>query len=247
MKEIGGNNIIRKRLYEGKASPVKTYMDLTTGSVGLFKFVLYEFLTSLLGPMPGGVGFYLRKLFYPKLFQKVGTGLIIGRNVVIRHPDKILLGDNVTIDDNCLIDARGAGVDGLVLEDNVIINRNCMIQAKAGPIRLGKRSSIGSNSVIVSMDGVDIGEAVLFAGGCYVSAGAYHFDNVDTPVMDQGAFAKGAIHIGTNSWLGTGVIVLDGIQIGEGAIIGAGAVVAKNVPSNAIAAGVPAKIIRLRA
>ncbi|MEW6570092.1 MAG: DapH/DapD/GlmU-related protein [Nitrospirota bacterium] len=188
----------------------------------------------------------MRKKFYPKLFKKVGQGMIIGRNVVIRHPHKIEVGDNVTIDDCCVIDGHGAGTSGVILEDNVIINRNCMILAKAGPIRLGKRTSIGSNSVIVSMDGVELGEAVLTGGGCSISAGSYHFDDVDAAVMDQGVYSKGPIRIGAKSWLGTGVIVLDGITIGEGAVIGAGALVTKDIPMNAVAFGVPAKVQRIK-
>jgi len=246
MKEIDKNSIIRERLAEGRYSPLQTYMELTVGKKGIFKFLWYEFVTSFFGPMPGGLGFYLRKNFYPRLFKKVGHGLIIGRNVVIRHPDNIELGDQVTIDDNCLIDARGAGSEGLVLEDNVIINRNCMIQAKEGPIRLGKRTSIGSNSVIVSLGGIHIGEAVLTAGGCYISAGAYHFEDTGTAVMDQGAYTKGPITIGSKSWLGTCVVVLDGISIGSGAVIGAGSVVTRDVPENSIAVGVPVRIVKQR-
>ena len=217
-----------------------------SGQVGLSRFIVYEFLTSLLGPMPGGIGFYLRKKFYPGLFKKTGAGLIIGRNVVIRHPNKIELGDNVTIDDNCLIYGRGAGPAGFSLEDNVIINRNCMLLAKTGPIRVGKRTSIGSNSVIVSMDGVELGEAVLMAGGCSISAGSYHFNNVNVPVMDQGAYSIGPIRIGDMAWLGTGVIVIDGVNIGDGAVVGAGAVVVKKIPENAVVVGIPARVIRIK-
>jgi acetyltransferase-like isoleucine patch superfamily enzyme len=246
MREIEEGKLIRSKLAKGRESPLTAYIDLTAGEVGFARFLLYEILTFFLGPMPGGLGFYLRKKFYPTLFKKVGKGLIIGRNVVIRHPHKVELGDNVTIDDNCVIDGRGDGSDGLIIEDDVVINRNCMILAKAGPIRLGRRTSIGSNSVIVSMDGVEIGEAVLTAVGLTISAGAYHFDDVEAPVMDQGAYSKGAIRVGDKAWLGTGVIILDGVSIGAGAVIGAGSVVLSDVLENAIAVGVPAKVIRMR-
>jgi acetyltransferase-like isoleucine patch superfamily enzyme len=243
MKEIDKGTIYRDKIIESRQSPLRNYMYLTVGHVGFAQFFLYESLTCLLGPLPGGIGFYLRKIFYPHLFKKTGKGLIIGRNVVIRHPDKIEIGDNVTIDDNCLIDARGAGTEGLVLEDGVIVNRNCMLQAKSGSIRLGCRTSLGSNSVIVSLSGVYFGEAVLTAGGIYVSAGAYHFSDTSTPVMDQGAYTKGPIKIGSNSWLGTCAIVLDGITIGDGAVIGAGSVVTRSISDNCIAVGVPAKVV----
>ena len=121
-----------------------------------------------------------------------------------------------------------------------------MIQAKAGAIKIGKRTTIGSNSVIISMSGVELGEAVLIAGGCYLSAGAYNIDDADSAIMDQGAYSKGPIIIGDNCWIGTSAVILDGVTIGKGAIIGAGAVVTKDVPAGAIVAGVPAKVIRMR-
>jgi acetyltransferase-like isoleucine patch superfamily enzyme len=96
------------------------------------------------------------------------------------------------------------------------------------------------------MDGVEIGEAVLTAGGLSISAGSYHFDDPEAPVMDQGAYSRGAIRVGDKAWLGTGVIILDGVSIGAGAVIGAGSVVLSDVLENAIAVGVPAKVIRMR-
>ncbi len=246
MKEIDKSNIIRDKLAQAQTSPLKTYMSLTVGSVGFPKFLLYELLTSLLGLIPGGLGILLRKKLYPLLLGTSGRGLIIGRNVVLRHPAKIQLHDNVTIDDNTLVDGRGSGDDSVVIEDNVIVNRNCMIQTKAGSIRIGKRTTVGSNSVIVSMSGVELGNTVMIAGGCYISAGSYHVDNNESAVMDQGAYSKGPIRISDNCWIGTSAVILDGVNIGEGAVVGAGAVVTKDVPAGAIVAGVPAKVIRMR-
>ena len=246
VRDIEKEQLIRGKLEQARTSPLRTYMDLTVGDVGFHRFLIYELLTSIFGPIPGGAGFFLRKKFYPPLFKSCGKGLIIGRNVIIRHPDKIVLGNNVTVDDNCLIDARGADPLGLVLEDNVIINRNCMIQAKSGPIRLGKRTSIGSNSVIVSMAGVTVGEAVLTAGNCYISAGAYHFKDPQLAVMDQGAYSKGPIEIGAGSWLGTGVIILDGVKVGTGVVVGAGSALTKDMPANTVCVGIPAKILKTR-
>ena len=237
---------IRDKLADARESPLKSYMSLTVGETGVGSFILYELITMLLGPLPGGLGYLLRKKLYPLLLNSTGRGLIIGRSVTIRHPKRIELGNNVTIDDYCVLDGRGAGNDGLVLQDDVLINRNCMIQAKAGPIRLGRRTSIGSNSVIVSLAGVELGEAVLIAGGCYISAGAYHTDDAERAIMDQGAYSRGPILIGDHVWIGTGAIILDGVTVGHGAIIGAGAVVTKDVPEQTIVAGVPAKVIRSR-
>ena len=58
--------------------------------------------------------------------------------------------------------------------------------------------------------------------------------------------SKGDIIIGDDVWIGYGVTVLSGVVIGRGAVIAAGAVVTKDIPPYAIAAGVPAKVIRYR-
>lgn len=244
-REIDKSEIIRDKLLRARKSPLKAYRELTAGDVGLAGFIKYELLTSLLGGLPGGAGFLLRKKLYPSLLGETGRGVIIGRNVVLRHPGKIRLGDNVVVDDYCLLDGRG-GDPGITLEDGVIINRNCMLQAKTGTIRMGARTTLGSNSVVVSMAGVELGDAVLCAGGVYISAGAYRVDDTERPIMDQEAYSKDPIRIGDHAWIGTGAIILDGVTIGRGAVIGAGAVVTRDIPDYAIAVGSPAKVIKTR-
>lgn len=243
----GHERLLRHRLEKGRASPLTTYRDITVGlDRGLGHFILYELLTFFLGPMPGGLGFWLRKKLYRLLFRSVGSGLIIGRNVVIRHPARIEIGDNVTIDDNCLLDGRGDARAGISLGEGVVLNRNCLLVAKDGAIRIGARSSIGANSVIVSLAGVELGEAVLTAGNCGLSAGSYRVDDVDVTIMDQEPYTGGPIRVGDGAWLGTGSVLLDAVSVGRGAVIGAGAIVRDDVPELGIAVGVPARVLRKR-
>ena len=54
------------------------------------------------------------------------------------------------------------------------------------------------------------------------------------------------IYIGSDVWLAGNVTVLRGVSIGDGAIIGAKALVNSNIPENAIAVGIPAKVIKYR-
>ncbi|SOD98317.1 CatB-related O-acetyltransferase [Spirosoma fluviale] len=54
------------------------------------------------------------------------------------------------------------------------------------------------------------------------------------------------INIGSDVWIGTKSIIMDGVTIGHGAVVAAGAIVTKDIPPYAIVAGVPAKIIKYR-
>lgn len=246
MRIIAKDETIRARMARARTSPLRAYRELTVGDAGLLGLLGYELATGLLGPLPGGLGFLLRKRLYPYLLGAVGSGLVIGRGVTLRHPARMVLGDAVTIDDGCVLDARGAPLGRFRLGSGVLINRNSIVQAKGGSLTIGERSSIGANSVIVSVSGVEIGRAVLMAGGCYVSGGSYPTGNLSRPIMDNDVVSKGPIRIGDGAWVGTAAVILDGVTVGRDAVIGAGAVVTKDVPERAIVAGVPARRIGIR-
>jgi acetyltransferase-like isoleucine patch superfamily enzyme len=156
------------------------------------------------------------------------------------------LGDKVTIDDNTLIDARGADGKGLVIKDDAIINRNSIIQSKNGDIEIGKSVSIGANSTCVSWSGIRIGDGVRIAGGCYLSAGRFDFDDLAKKIAESEGYSTGPITIERNTWIATRVTILDGVRIGEDSIVSAGAVVTGNIPPRVIVAGNPAKIVFTR-
>jgi acetyltransferase-like isoleucine patch superfamily enzyme len=243
---IDEKDLIRHKLFADNKTPLQTYTELVMGGGSLLKLIKYELITTFLGPIPGALGLLVRKLFYPSLFKTIGKGVIFGRSVVIRHPDKIRLGNRVIIDDYCLIDGRGAGEEGVVIGDEVIINRGVTIQAKVGAIHIGARTNVGAGSSIVSMGGVYIGEMVAIGGGCYISGGAFKVDRDEFSVREQEKYTKGSVRIDQKSRFGMGVIVLDGVHVGEGCIVGAGSVVVHDLPAYSIASGAPAVAKRAR-
>ena len=88
--------------------------------------------------------------------------------------------------------------------------------------------------------GITIGDGTLIGHGSTLTTLNHSMD------PDRRAdMTPAPVVLGRKVWLGAGVIVVPGVHIGDGAVVGAGAVVTKDVPANAIVAGVPAKLIRM--
>ena len=68
---------------------------------------------------------------------------------------------------------------------------------------------------------------------------------VERPIRLQGIY-KRDVHVGHNVWMGYGACVLRGVSIGDNSIVGTSAVVTRSAPENAVLAGVPARVIRMR-
>lgn len=237
---------LSEQLSSGGGSALDRYRQKAAGSVSLFRLLQYEIGMTFFSGLGGGIGYVLRKLFLGPLFRQVGEGLILGKGITLRHPGKIQMGQNVAIDDYVMLDASGAGEEGLQIDDHVIISRNCVVQGKTGYVRLGRKTDIGCNTMITSASGISIGAHVLIGGNCYIGGGRYFTEKLDVPMMEQGVFSKGPVVIEDDVWLGANVTVLDGVHIGKGSIVGAGAVVTKDLPQYSVATGVPAKVISRR-
>ena len=219
------------------------YMDKAYGTRKLPQILANELRVFLFGDLTGGAGYFFRKMFFGGMFRKAGRGVIYGRGLVLRHPGKISIGERVSIDDDVLLDASGAGEKGISLGDGVIVSRSCVLQGKTGPLTIGNRADIGCNCIFSSVSGIEIGQSTLIAGHCYIGGGRYRSDLLEIPMMDQGMYSEGPVILGDDVWLGAGVIVLDGVRIGRGSIIGAGSVVTKEIPEYSVAVGVPARVI----
>lgn len=231
-----------------KKSKIQRYMDLVIGSNSFGDLIKYEIIVLLFSRLPGALGVFLRGKFYPMLFKKIGSGVVFGNNMVIRHPKKITLGDNVIIDDNVLLDAKGADDSEITLHNEVFVGRNSILSCKGGKIILEERANVGFNCEIFSSNKVVIGKDNLIAAYTYVVGGGnYKLDKIDIPFNQQPDFkGKGGVVTEENVWLAAHVVLLDGTKVGKNSIIAAGAVVSGEIPEYSIAGGVPAKVLKSR-
>jgi acetyltransferase-like isoleucine patch superfamily enzyme len=117
----------------------------------------------------------------------------------------------------------------------------------------GERVSIGDGALIGAhchlwagntTGRVIIGPKALFGPEVFLTASNYQL-TPGTAIVDQDTDEADVV-IGAGTWLGARVMVMAGVTIGDGAVIGAGSIVTRSVPANAIAVGVPAKVVAMR-
>lgn len=238
---------LHKKIFDPEKSNFQKYCEMYVGKKGIMAFLFYEFLITLLGPLPGALGLFLRKKYYPILFKSVGKNVIFGKNITLRHPQKISLGNNVIIDDNVLLDAKGGKSSGINIGDNATIGRHSALICKDGSIDIGSSVNIttyvnigtGKNGHVIIGNNVEIGSFSHFSGWTY--------DITDSEALPSAAGSKSrGVIVGDLVWIGAGVTILDGVQIGEKSIIGAGSVVIKQISANSVNFGVPAREVRKR-
>lgn len=176
---------------------------------------------------------------------KMSRNGYIAPSAILYHSD-IQLGENVFIGDRVLIfQAKNGGP--VKLDDRVCILRDTIIETgDNGTLTLGADAYIHPRCQLNAyLAHIEIGQGVLIAANC-----AFYPHNhgiaPTLPIRNQPLETKGSIVIGDHAWIGTGVTVLGGVEIGKGAVIGAGSVVTKDVPENAIAFGVPARVVKMR-
>ena len=128
--------------------------------------------------------------------------------------------------------------------DGCILDRELTIECR-GVLHIGKRVIFGHHCTLGVRESLIIGDDTLLAEMVSIRDHDHRFDDLTIPIREQGMTCA-PIVIGRNVWIGAKVSVVKGVTIGDGAIIGANAVVTRDVPANAIAAGVPARVIKMR-
>ena len=134
---------------------------------------------------------------------------------------------------------------------NIKLGRRCrlgmdveMKTDEAGHIRIGDDTRLNRGCTLTSYSQISIDDWTII--GEFVSIrDANHGLKRGEPMRYQPHTCE-PILIGRDVWIGRGSCILPGITIGEGAVIGANSVVNKDVPAYAIAAGIPAKVIKMR-
>jgi acetyltransferase-like isoleucine patch superfamily enzyme len=119
------------------------------------------------------------------------------------------------------------------------------IRVHEGEVSIGAKTVMGQECTISAFQHVSIGRECIVADRVMLIDFDHGVVEVDRPIRLQGIY-KRDVRVGHNVWLGYGACVLRGVIVGDNAIVGTSAVVTKEVPADAIVAGSPARVIRMR-
>lgn len=171
------------------------------------------------------------------------------QGVRIKGRSNLRLGRGSVLYRGALLDARGGS--GIDIGDRVSVGEGSRLLVSgvvADPgvgIKLGRNSAVGMNCIIWGQGGVALGDDVLLGPNVMIFSENHEFGSVTTAIRYQGV-RRAPVTIGDGSWLGAGSIVTMGVTIGSNSVVGAGSVVTRDVPSGAVVAGVPARMVRQR-
>ncbi len=183
-----------------------------------------EELLDLFGRFRSGEGGFdrlMRKVLVRALAKSVGNDLQVEPGVVLKHPETMEFGDAVFLGAQCMIQGRFDG--------------SC---------KIGNHVWIGPQAYFDARC-LELQDYVGWGPGAKVLGSAHTGEPVDAPIISTPLVIEPVI-VGFGADIGTGAVILPGVRVGANAIIGAGAVVNQDVPEYAIAAGVPARVLRDR-
>jgi acetyltransferase-like isoleucine patch superfamily enzyme len=171
----------------------------------------------------------------------------MGAGCSISNKKNIFFGQNVTIENNTIID--GYALNKLSIGHGSRIGAYSLVSctshlSKYGiGLKMGNNSAVGRFTEFGAAGGIEIGDDVIM--GAYISFHSENHNFMDTTILirEQGVSSKG-IKIGNDVWVGAKVTFLDGCEIGNHCVVAAGAVVKGVFPDHSVIGGVPAKIIK---
>lgn len=150
---------------------------------------------------------------------------------------------------------QGGGSKRIIIGHHTIIEKNSVLgcwvqrgeQSFDPNFRIGNNCNIGEYNQITACNSICIGNGVLTGRYVYIgdnNHGELSWAEADTPPAKRPLKSKGGVKIGNNVWIGDKVAILGGVTIGDNVIIGANSVVTHDIPSNSVAAGIPARVVK---
>jgi acetyltransferase-like isoleucine patch superfamily enzyme len=125
------------------------------------------------------------------------------------------------------------------------VGHGSKLRVHEGLVSIGAKTVLGQDCTISAFQHVSIGRECILADRVMLIDFDHGVTEVDRPIRLQGIY-KRDVRVGNNVWIGYGACVLRGVTVGDNCIVGTNSVLTREVPENAVVAGVPARVIRMR-
>lgn len=125
------------------------------------------------------------------------------------------------------------------------VGHGSKLRVHEGEVWIGAKTVVGQECTISAFQHVAIGRECIVADRVMLIDFDHGMVEVERPIRLQGIY-KRDVEVGSNVWIGYGACILRGAMVGDNSVIGTSAVVTGEVPANAVAGGVPARVIRMR-
>jgi acetyltransferase-like isoleucine patch superfamily enzyme len=125
------------------------------------------------------------------------------------------------------------------------IGHDTKIRVHEGEVSIGAKTVMGQECTISAFQHVSIGRECIIADRVMLIDFDHGVVDVERPIRAQGIY-KRDVNVGHNVWIGYGACILRGVSVGDNSVVGTSAVVTRTAPANAVLAGVPARVIRMR-
>jgi acetyltransferase-like isoleucine patch superfamily enzyme len=183
---------------------------------------------------------FILRHFYEKRIHFGENLRILGAMPILKIPQNghVYLGNNVVLNSD------------FHKSNTSLTTKVKFVTGCRGKIKIGNNCDL-NGTCFVAYDELEVGDYCQFASSSLISDTDFHplDPKIRLVQMEGGVYpyesvSKKKITIGNNVWIGWGVIILKGVTIGDNSVIGAGSVVTSNIPSNCLAVGNPAKVVR---
>jgi acetyltransferase-like isoleucine patch superfamily enzyme len=164
------------------------------------------------------------------------------------NANRSISSNNITIDPTC--DIRG--IERMKFGKNVVIQKDCWLNIAfnhpaPGPmIVIDEGTNIGRRCTLSAANKIIIGKFVLIAPNVFMADTHHEYQKLGIPIMHQGISTHDdQVIIGDETWIGINTVIMGNVEVGKHCVIGANSVVNRDIPDYCVAAGSPAKVVKM--
>lgn len=162
-------------------------------------------------------------------FYHLGWPVGFGSGVSIRDARYISVGNNVSLDNNAVLQ---------------LSEEHLKYGSQKPKVEIEDKVTIGLGTMISAAQHILIKKNVLVSQHCFIGDHDHQYEDINTPIRSQGLRNVKPVVIDEGAWIGANSTVCSGVTIGKNSVIGANSVVKEDIPDYAIAVGTPAKVIK---